>query len=113
MTRDARFWRNVTIVGLIHVIVLVGLLWWSRAPQRTPKDIVWMEGGAGAESAASSQPATPPPENAPVETHVEVEVHVADADPPGLRVRVHVARRHRRHTLAKDGSRLGQRGRLA
>ena len=73
MTRDARFWRNVTIVGLIHVIVLVGLLWWSRAPQRTPKDIVWMEGGAGAESAASSQPATPPPENAPVETPEPVE----------------------------------------
>jgi TonB family protein len=73
MTRDARFWRNVTIVGLIHVIVLVGLLWWSRAPQRTPKDIVWMEGGAGAESAASSQPATPPPENAPVETPEPIE----------------------------------------
>ena len=73
MTRDARFWRNVTIVGLIHVIVLVGLLWWSRAPQRTPKDIVWMEGGAGAESAASSQPATSPPENAPVETPEPIE----------------------------------------
>ena len=52
-------------------------------------------------------------ENAPVETHVEVEVHVAYAYPPGFGVRVHVARRHRRHTLAKDGRRPGPRGRLA
>ena len=26
MTRDARFWRNVTIVGLIHLGLLFGLL---------------------------------------------------------------------------------------
>ena len=38
MTRDARFWRNVTIVGLIHLVLLVGLLWWSRAPSKAPKE---------------------------------------------------------------------------
>ena len=69
MTRDARFWRNVTIVGLIHLAVLLGLLWWSRSPRVVPKDVVWMEGGAGAESAAASAPTpAPTPESTPVET---------------------------------------------
>ncbi|MBA3650146.1 MAG: hypothetical protein H0W66_01365, partial [Chthoniobacterales bacterium] len=56
MTRDARFWRNVTIVGLVHVVVLLGLLWWSRTPSKTPKNIVWMEGGAGASAPAGATP---------------------------------------------------------
>ncbi len=59
MTRDARFWRNVTIVGLIHLGLLFGLLWWSRTPSRVPKDVVWMEGGAGASAPAGAE--TPPP----------------------------------------------------
>jgi hypothetical protein len=40
MTRDARFWRNATIVGLVHLGLLVGLLWWSRNPSRVPKNVV-------------------------------------------------------------------------
>jgi TonB family protein len=74
MTRDARFWRNVTIVGLVHVVVLLGLLWWSRTPSRVPKDIVWMEGGAGTGVAAAAEmppPATP--EATPVTTPEEVK----------------------------------------
>jgi TonB family protein len=74
MTRDARFWRNVTIVGLIHLLVLFGLLWWSRARPRVPKDVVWMEGGAGASAPAGAE--TPPlatPEATPVETPEEVK----------------------------------------
>jgi TonB family protein len=74
MTRDARFWRNVTIVGLVHVVVLLGLLWWSRTPSRVPKDIVWMEGGAGAGVAAAAETAAPAtPEAAPVTTPEEVK----------------------------------------
>ena len=59
MTRDARFWRNVTIIALIHVVLLVGLLWWSRSPRQEAKNIVWMEGGAGAAAGAESTAATP------------------------------------------------------
>ena len=55
MTRDARFWRNVTIVGLIHVIGPAWLALVESSPRSPPKDIVWMEGGAGAESAAASE----------------------------------------------------------
>ena len=74
MTRDARFWRNVTIVGLVHLGLLFGLLWWSRNPSRVPKDVVWMEGGAGASAPAEAE--TPPPvtpEAPPVETPEEVK----------------------------------------
>ena len=58
MTRDARFWRNVTIIALIHVALLLGLLWWSRSSRQQAKDIVWMEGGAGAAAGAESMAAT-------------------------------------------------------
>lgn len=71
MTREARFWRNVTIVGLVHVVVLLGLLWWSRsAVKPKPKEIVWMEGGAGASGGTTPEPAaeTPAPENTPEPT---------------------------------------------
>ena len=61
MTRDARFWRNVTIVGLVHVVVLLGLLWRSHAPKSAPKDIVWMEGGAGGSKAAAAETAPETP----------------------------------------------------
>src|SRR5450432_1172538 len=57
MTRDARFWRNVTIIGLLHLLVLLGLLWWSRTPKHAPNDVVWMEGGTGATGSESAAPA--------------------------------------------------------
>ncbi|MBA3544604.1 MAG: TonB family protein [Chthoniobacterales bacterium] len=81
MTRDARFWRNITIVGLIHVVVLLGLLWWSRSPRAVPKDIVWMEGGAGAESSAA---AVPTPEATPESTPVETPEPAEEAPTPEI-----------------------------
>src|SRR4029077_18846077 len=77
MTRDARFWRNVTIVGLVHLGLLFGLLWWSRTPSRVPKDVVWMEGGAGASSPAAA--GTPPP--VPPEA-METPEQVKEEPPP-------------------------------
>jgi TonB family protein len=72
MTRDRRFWRNVTIVGLIHVVVLLGLVWWAYAPRRSPKEVIWLEGGAnaGALASANRPAATPevPPESTPQAT---------------------------------------------
>lgn len=48
ISRDARFWRNVTIIALLHVAVLVAFIRWSKMPRRTPtKDVVWINGGAG------------------------------------------------------------------
>jgi TonB family protein len=77
MARDARFWRNVTIIGLAHIAVFLGLIRWSREVKKpNPSDIVWMEGGGGdaGEVAASAKPApneleqTPPPTPEPPRT---------------------------------------------
>src|SRR5262249_42375732 len=76
MTRDARFWRNVTIVGRIHLAILLGLLWWSRSPRPPAKDIVWMEGGAGATKPAGSEAAPPTPEAAEAEATPEATIEL-------------------------------------
>ena len=71
MPRDARFWRNVTIIGLAHIAILLGLIRWSReAKKPNPSDIVWMEGGAGdsGEVAASGKPAPNESEQTPQPT---------------------------------------------
>jgi TonB family protein len=60
MSRDARFWRNVTIIAVVHLALLVALIRWSRAPQKSiAHDITWMNAGAGDEGATITTPATP------------------------------------------------------
>jgi TonB family protein len=69
MPRDARFWRNVTIIAVAHIALIVTLLRWNREARRPNlQSIVWMSGGT--EVAAQSAPEqtetaiekTPPPE---------------------------------------------------
>jgi TonB family protein len=48
MAKDARFWRNVSLIGLAHIAVLAGLIRWSREIKSSNRQtIVWMNGGAG------------------------------------------------------------------
>ena len=70
MPRDARFWRNVTIIAVAHIAIIVTLVRWSRETRRPNlQSIVWMSSG-GTEVAAPSTSAqtetaiekTPPPE---------------------------------------------------
>jgi TonB family protein len=70
MPRDARFWRNVTIIAVAHIALIVVLIRWNRETRRVSlQSIVWMSG----EVAAMSSPArietaieaTPPPEVSP------------------------------------------------
>jgi TonB family protein len=74
MAKDARFWRNVTLIGLAHVAVLAGLIRWSREIKSSNRQtIVWMNGGAGdgvAETRSAAAPkrmkaSAPPPEPRP------------------------------------------------
>ena len=37
MARDARFWRNVTIIALVHIVLLIGLFCAGAA---TPKKAI-------------------------------------------------------------------------
>jgi TonB family protein len=57
MPRDARFWRNVTIIAVAHIAIIVTLVRWNREVRRPNlQSIVWMNGG-GTEIAAQSAPA--------------------------------------------------------
>lgn len=70
MPRDARFWRNVTIIAVAHIAIIITLVLWNRETRKPNlQSIVWMSGG-GTEVAAQSTSAspeaaiekTPPPE---------------------------------------------------
>lgn len=56
MRRDASFWRNAAIIGVLHIAVLSAVFRWNRAPQKAPaSNILWMDGGAGLQTAAATQ----------------------------------------------------------
>ena len=83
MPKDARFWRNVTLIALAHVALLLGLIRWSVEARSSSnaQSIVWISGAedlaAGeAESSNSPQPAMtpiPPPESEPLEKAEVIE----------------------------------------
>src|SRR6185312_15313952 len=71
-TSSGRFWINVVLIALAHIVLIAGLIRWSVAAKAssTPESIVWL-GGAGdlstgetekAES-SSTKPPTPEPES--------------------------------------------------
>ncbi|MEO5720544.1 MAG: TonB family protein [Chthoniobacterales bacterium] len=100
MSRELRFWRNVILIGVVHLVLLIGLARWGGAKKPPRKDIVWMAAAAGLSSSAEPTPepvveeptpveeeaASPPPEEtpAPAATPVESEIPLAtpSATPP-------------------------------
>jgi TonB family protein len=66
MPRDARFWRNVTIIAVAHIMCVIVLVRWSRATAKPNlQSIVWMSGEVAAidpPSRAESAIEPPPPE---------------------------------------------------
>ncbi len=67
MDRDASFWRNLTLIGVVHVVALSAVVRWGGMPAKTPPpNIVWMDGGLGPQQpAAASISHIPPPPVAP------------------------------------------------
>jgi TonB family protein len=48
MPKNLRFWTNVGLIGLAHVIVIYGLIRWGRAENNSgAQSVVWMSGGTG------------------------------------------------------------------
>ena len=48
MRKNLRFWSNVTLIALVHVVLVVGLIRWSRASKDTgAQSVVWLNGGGG------------------------------------------------------------------
>ena len=69
MPRDARFWRNATLIALAHIAIAVALVRWSReTPRPNLTSVVWLNGqSAAVKSAARSEavPESPPPRETP------------------------------------------------
>ena len=84
MRNRGHFWRNVTLIGLAHVIAVIGLIRWNASAKSTkPEPIVWvtgdaLEGGAGLSSYAPTpavvpSPMTAEPTGTPIVTPDEAE----------------------------------------
>lgn len=88
MPRDARFWRNVTIIAVAHIALLFALVRWNRAASNaSPASIVWMTPAEAIASSAppqiSAEPAeTPAPPAATTPAAPEKE---SDATPANLK----------------------------
>src|SRR5207248_8782232 len=66
MRRDARFWRNVALITLVHVAALIALLRWAGASKiESAQEITWLNTGDKETSASVDSPKpeeTPTPE---------------------------------------------------
>jgi TonB family protein len=68
MPKNARFWRNVTLIGLAHVALITGFVRWSGGSKKTnPQSIVWISSGGGVGAGAPAKK-IPPPKPATIST---------------------------------------------
>lgn len=77
MSRDARFWRNVTLITGAHLLLLTALVHWNaKARQPNAQNVVWLNAGGpdasgpvvgGTPSAAGEHRSESPPMSSPAE----------------------------------------------
>lgn len=73
MRREASFWRNVGLIGLLHVAAVIGLTRWSGRTEKTaPSEIRWLEGGPASESGPKPVPVVGAPESEPSASPIEI-----------------------------------------
>jgi colicin import membrane protein len=69
MRRNARFWRNVTLIALVHAVALIALLRWAGASKiASTQEITWLNTGgeaSAADPAKTEETPTPEPEGKP------------------------------------------------
>jgi TonB family protein len=63
MSKDSRFWRNVTLIALAHVALIAGLIRWSVEARSSSnaQSIVWLGDVRGASAATEPTTGEPPP----------------------------------------------------
>jgi hypothetical protein len=48
MPKNLRFWGNVGLIAIAHILLIVGLIRWSRESKNaSAQSVVWLNGGAG------------------------------------------------------------------
>jgi TonB family protein len=94
MRRNARFWRNVTLIALVHLAALIALLRWAGGSKIvSAQEITWLNTGGEASAIADTakteetptpeperQP-SPPEENQPVPAPAKSEIQIPAATP--------------------------------
>ncbi len=69
MSRNPRFWRNVTLIALAHVALIAGLIRWSLAARNAPdaESLVWLSGAEDIAAGETNREARP---ESAVSTHL-------------------------------------------
>jgi TonB family protein len=62
MSKNPRFWRNVTLIALAHVALIAGLIRWSFAARTAPdtESLVWLSGAEDFEAGSAETKTAPP-----------------------------------------------------
>ena len=96
MRLNARFWRNVTLIALVHAVALIALLRWAGASKiASAQEITWLNTGGEASAAADAAKTeetptrepegkpSPPEENQsePVPAKSEIQIPAATPHP--------------------------------
>lgn len=82
MPKNVRFWLNVILISAGHVVVIGGLVRWSREPKNpSAQSIVWMNGGAGDGAAAKTSPLPKPVKNSTPAPKPEMKEEPEDEQP--------------------------------
>jgi outer membrane biosynthesis protein TonB len=79
MSKNSRFWRNVTLIALAHVALIAGLIRWSLAARSAPdaESLVWLSAGdlepgrSDSSAAPSSKTSIPSVESEPLKPDEE------------------------------------------
>ena len=86
MPRNLRFWTNVALIASAHIVVIVGLVRWSRQSENAnPQSVVWMNGGAGDGVVSEKMTVALPPKASRKESRTEpLKERDSDEDHPFL-----------------------------
>jgi len=91
MRHDARFWRNVALITLLHVVGLIALLRWAGASKiESAQEITWLSADEGTSASVDSptpeetptlEKPAPPEENQSVAAPAKSEIQLPTATP--------------------------------
>ncbi len=94
MRLNAPFWRNVTVIAVVHVAALIGLLRWAGASKiASAQEITWLNTGSEASATADTpiieatptpepeRKPSPPEENQPASAPAKSEIQIPAATP--------------------------------
>jgi outer membrane biosynthesis protein TonB len=91
MAKNGRFWRNLALIALAHVVLIAGLIRWSLTARASsnPERIVWL-GGAGDLAIADSkrqEPLSPTHAASPIESKPVKDDELEQEKPVGTTVK--------------------------